>query len=301
MKRIITLLSMFLFAGSILMAQTTQPKLSYGLVIRDDAHNLLVNKAATAHVSIFHIDDIEEEEALYTENMGEVMTDPNGLLILNIGDDSEAWSNIDWSAAKIRVDVICDGHNILHVKPVYAVPYALQAPGSMKLTTEEIVRYIMSINFNDDLKDQILKAYHENPNNLENDWVDTFKHYLMTHQDSIKSIILSYADKVTEEDIWNTYNTVINNYDAIKQGTDVLVRYAEDNMESALEIMKYYLYEFTPENQDDLQEVVVKLKANTPVYNTIKEYLQGMVREYLEDNEYVKKTDCPEVNICTGD
>ena len=126
----------------------------------------------------------------------------------------------------------------------------------------------------------------------------------MTHQDSIQSIILSYADKVTEQDIWNTYNRVLANEAAITQGMKVLVQYAKENMATAKDILEFYLSdEFTSDNRADLFQIVDKLKHSNPdanVYGYAKDYLEGMVREYLEQHHYVQKTDCPSFNPCVG-
>ena len=120
--------------------------------------------------------------------------------------------------------------------------------------------------------------------------------------DSIKSIVLSYADKVTNADIWNTYNTVLANEEAMSTGMTVLKQYAKENMAAAKEIMMEWLSEdFTTENQADLQQVVDKMKTNNPeVYSYIKSYLEGMVKEYLKNHKYVTNEDCPSVNICPG-
>ena len=83
MKRIITLVSMFLFAGGILMAQTTTPKLSYEVVIRDGDNNLLVNQPVTVDVNVYSISD--ETTALYTENGLNLVSDANGLLVVAFG------------------------------------------------------------------------------------------------------------------------------------------------------------------------------------------------------------------------
>lgn len=302
MKRIITLVSMFLFAGGILMAQPTTPKLSYEMVIRDAQNYLLYDKTVSVSVSVYSLSDIEEEEALYTKNNLTLTTDENGILIVEFGENVD-WQalGVDWINSKIRFDIDYNNDgvgDIIHIDRVFAVPYALQSPTDDLLTTDEIVRYISEIDFEHDVR-RILKAYHENTYNLEYDWVDTFKHYLMTHSDSIKSIILSYAPRVTNADIWNTYNTVQRNTVAMSNGMKVLKQYAKDNMAAAKEIMMSYLGEdFTDEDRADLQQAVDKLKTNTEVYTLAKAYLEGLVKEYLEKNKYVRKTDCPDVHIC---
>ena len=159
MKRIITLISMFLFAGGILMAQTTTPKLSYEMVIRDADNNLLVNQATSVGVSVYSLSDIEEE-ALYTESLN-LTTDENGILIVEFGQNVD-WQaqGVDWLTSKIRFDIDYNNDgvgDIIHIDRVFAVPYALQSPNGDLLTTDEIVRYISEINFDNDMR-RILKA-----------------------------------------------------------------------------------------------------------------------------------------------
>ena len=86
----------------------------------------------------------------------------------------------------------------------------------------------------------------------------------------------------------------------MQNGMKVLKQYAKENMASAKEIMMYYLSEeFTAENQADLQQAVDKMKNNnTELYELIKQYLEVMVQEYLDNNNYVRKTDCPDFQIC---
>ena len=301
MKRIITLISMFLLAGGILMAQTTTPKLSYEMVIRDvETNDLLVNQDVSVSVSVYSL-TTNNEAPLYAEDL-ELTTDNNGILIVAFGDDVD-WQEqgVDWMNAEIRFEIDYSGDyngHITHVDRVFAVPYALQSPNGELLTTDEIVRYIGEINFQNDVR-RILKAYHENTYGLEDDWVDTFKHYLMSHQDKITEIILSYAPRVDSADIWHTYNTVKGNEVAMSNGMNVLKQYAKENMSAAKEIMKYYLSEeFTADDQADLQQFVDKLKTNTEVYTLAKTYLEALVKEYLEENNYIQKTDCPDFNIC---
>lgn len=297
MKRIITLISMFLLAGGILMAQTTTPKLSYEMVIRDADNFLLVNQDVSVTVSVYNLSNMEAP--LYTEDL-DLTTDNNGILIVAFGEDVN-WQEqgVNWMNAEIHFDVEYEGGSISHIDRVFAVPYALQAPNSELLTTDNIVEYISGINFQNDVR-RILQAYHENTYGLEDGWVDTFKHYLMSHQDKITEIILSYAPRVDSADIWHTYNTVKGNEVAMHNGMNVLKQYAKENMDAAKEIAKFYLSdEFTAENQADLQQAVEKLRNNTEVYTYVKAYLESLVKEYLEENNYVRKTDCPELNICT--
>lgn len=294
MKRIITLLSMFLFAGSILMAQTTQPKLSYGVVIRDAANNLLVNEPATVDVTIYK----DANAPLYQKDGIAVTTDANGLLILSLGEDSEAWNSIDWSTAHINLNINCAGYTINHDEPVYAVPYALQAPNSDILTTDEIVRYISEINFQNDVR-RILKAYHENTYGLEDGWVDTFKHYLMSHKEKIKEIVLSYAPRITASNINTTYSTIMANTAAYNKGVQVLKEFAKENVDAAIEIAQYYIQNYSAEYNEELQSLVNKIQSNVNIDPYIRTFLNTTFDEYFENHPYLQKTDCDSFDPCS--
>lgn len=297
MKRIITLISMFLLAGGILMAQTTTPKLSYEVVIRDGDNNLLVDQAVTVDVSVLSATDA----VMYTENDLDLVSDANGILIVAFGENVD-WQalGVDWSNAKIRLDIDHTGDNvadIVQIVPVYAVPYALQSPVGDLLTTDEIVRYFSSISFNDDMR-RILKAFHENTYGLEEDWVDTFKHYLMYHMEEIRQIIVSYSDKVTPADIWNTNNTIIANTEAYERGVEILKEYAEEHMEDALEMALYYIEHYTSEYDEAVGEWIEVVKANDDLYPYLKTFFESTFEEYLHTNGYIQTTDCPDFEIC---
>lgn len=296
MKRIITLISMFLLAGGILMAQTTTPKLSYQVVIRDGGNNLLVNQPVTVDVNVFNAAD--ETTALYTESGLNLESDANGLVVVAFGQDVD-WQalGVDWMTSKIRLDIDYGTGNFTHFVPVFAVPYALQSPTGELLTTDEIVNYISSINFNNDMR-KILNAYHNNTYGLEDDWVDTFKHYLMSHHEKIKEIVLSYAPRVTAENIYSTYNTVTANTAAYNKGVEVMSDFAKENMNVALEMALYYIEHYTSDYDADVNSLVNKIKANTDVYPYIKQFVEDTFEEYLDNHGYVRKSDCPEFDIC---
>lgn len=296
MKRIITLVSMFLLAGGILMAQTTTPKLSYEVVIRDGDNNLLVNQPVTVDVNVYSISD--ETTALYTENGLNLVSDANGLLVVAFGENVD-WQalGVDWMTSKIRLDIDYGYGTIPHFVPVFAVPYALQSPTGELLTTDEIVRYISSINFDNDMR-RILQAYHENTYGLENDWVDTFKHYLMSHKEKIKEIVLSYAPRITAENINSTYNTVVANSAAYNKGVEVMSGFAKENMDVALEMALYYIEHYTADYNADVNSLVEKIKANTEIYPYIEKFVEDTFEEYLDQHGYIKNSDCPEFDIC---
>lgn len=287
---------MFLLAGGILMAQTTTPKLSYEVVIRDGGNNLLVNQPVTVDVSVYSLTD--ETTPLYTETGLNLESDANGILVVAFGEGID-WQalGVNWITSKIRLDIDYGTGTIEHVVPVFAVPYALQSPNGELLTTDEIVRYLGSINFDNDMR-RILKAYHDNTYGLEDDWVDTFKHYLMSHMEEIRQIIVSYSDKVTPTDIWNTNNTILANTEAYNRGVAVLTEYAKEHLDDAVEMALYYIEHYTAEYNAAVESFVEKVKANDDLYPYIKTFVEDTFDEYLEEHGYVRKTDCPSFDIC---
>ena len=302
MKRIITLISMFLLAGGILMAQTTTPKLSYEMVIRDvETNDLLVNQDVSVGISVYSLSDMEEENALYTENLN-LTTDNNGILIVEFGEDVD-WQEqgVDWINSKIRFDIDYNNDGvgeILHVDRIFAVPYALQAPSSELLTTDEIVRYISEINFQNDVR-RILKAYHENTYGLEDDWVDTFKHYLMSHKEKIKEIVLSYAPRITASNVNTTASTIMANTAAYNKGVEVMKEFAMENLEAALEVAQYYIEHYTSEYNEAINSLVEKVEQNDDLYPYIKSFFESTFKEYLDEHHYIQQSDCPDFDPCS--
>lgn len=279
------------------MAQTTTPKLSYEVVIRDGDNNLLVDQPVTVDVSVYDLTD--ETTALYTENVPNLESDANGILIVAFGENVD-WQalGVDWMTAKIKLNIDYGSGTIEHLVPVFAVPYALQSPTGELLTTDEIVRYISSINFDNDMR-RILKAYHENTYGLENDWVDTFKHYLMSHHEKIKEIILSYAPRITASNIYTTANLIQANTTVYNKGVEVMKEFAMENMDAALEVAKYYIDHYTEEYNADVNSLVNKVEENEDLYPYIKSFFESTFKEYLDEHHYIQQSDCPDFNPCS--
>ena len=297
MKKIIVFLSMFLFAGGILMAQT--PKLSYEVLLRDDANNLLYEQSPI-EVDVF-IYDREGVTEQYREYVTGLSTDANGILHIEFGEGVN-WESqgVDWSNASIGLDIFCPGRAIHKWVPVYAVPYAMQAGNVPNaLTTDGIIEYIGGINFENDAR-RILRALHENPNGLEQDLVDSITNYLKAHKAEAVDGFLYYVDHLTAGDVQSTYNTVLANADAYERGTELWVDYAKHHMDEAIEIAEYFVNIYNRASDEHyVDEFIAKVKANTQVYPKVKAYYEDIFKEYLDENNYIQKTECPAVDPCT--
>lgn len=297
MKKIIVFLSMFLFAGGILMAQT--PKLSYEVLLRDNANNLLYEQSpVNVHVSIF---DKDGTTSLYDEDVTGLSTNANALLQVEFGDGVD-WAalGVDWSRARISLNIDCNGVAITHDVPVYAVPYAMKA-GNVPdaLTTDAIVKYLVGITFQDDAR-RILKALHRNSNGLEQDLLDTITNYLKAHKEEAKAGFLYFLARTTAEDVQATYNTVVSNTEAVERGDTLAVQYAKAHMNDAKEIALYAIEHYTIANDEHyVDEFIATVKANTGLYNVAKAYMEDIFEEYLEQHHYIRKSECTGIDPCT--
>ena len=86
------------------MVQTTTPKLSYEMVIRDaQTNDLLVNQDVAVTVNVYNASNLET--ALYTEDMN-LTTDNNGILIVAFGEDVN-WQEqgVNWMNAEIHFEI----------------------------------------------------------------------------------------------------------------------------------------------------------------------------------------------------
>lgn len=118
----ILLISVFSFAQN--------PKLNYQAVVRDSQNKLVVEQPVTVTVNVLKADNTSQFEQTLNAN-----TNRNGLMSLEIGDETAAWSNIDWVGAKIRTTVaLSDGTQWVDTSNVNAVPYALQTLRTTDIT-----------------------------------------------------------------------------------------------------------------------------------------------------------------------
>ncbi|MCQ2277425.1 MAG: hypothetical protein MJZ87_10865 [Bacteroidales bacterium] len=119
MKKLLSIFVVLLLAVS---AFAQNPKLNYQAVIRDSENKLVVEQSVTVTVNVLKADNTSQ----FVQTLN-ATTNRNGLLSLEIGDETAAWSNIDWNGAKIRTAVAYDGNEMVDTAVVNAVPFALYA------------------------------------------------------------------------------------------------------------------------------------------------------------------------------
>lgn len=195
MKKIITLITMFVLSVGFLMAQGV---FTYQGVVVDKAGNLVANTPVTAVVTI-----TDEAGNSYVQEFDTPFTTSlNGLAVLSIGDNSTEFNSIDWSTASIKV-VYTPATGVempaATAEQIPAVPYALQS--NAELTTDMIVDYISNAKMDDVMA--ILKATEENGDpSLHNavlaaiiDSLLKENYYVMA-----KDVILSYIEQADTND-----------------------------------------------------------------------------------------------------
>lgn len=120
MKKILSILVVLLLAVS---AFAQNPKLSYQAVVRDSENKLVVEQPVTVAVNVLKTDNTSQFEQTLNAT-----TNRNGLMSLEIGNDTPAWNNIDWTGAKIRTAItLSSGAEVVDTTVVNAVPFALYA------------------------------------------------------------------------------------------------------------------------------------------------------------------------------
>ena len=120
MRKLLTLFTVLLIS---VFAFAQNPKLSYQAVVRDGQNKLVVEQPVTVTVNV--LDAANASQFAQTLN---ATTNRNGLMSLEIGDETDAWNNINWVGAKIRTAVaLSDGTEFVDTNAVNAVPFALYA------------------------------------------------------------------------------------------------------------------------------------------------------------------------------
>ena len=325
MKKILTLLMMFLVCGNLLFAQsegttsgegttaavTVQPKLNFQAVVRDGNNQLVYSTDVSTVITVTYND------GTYTETHPSVTTNENGLLNLVIGEGEDVdgdLNDVDWSSATIKADITYtapvvkeDGTTesqdltISVETPITAVPYALQA-GSARLTTDMIVNYISGIQLGtngtpDQKRDVllILDAIRLNEHGLKNALKDTIVEYMKTRMDIAKEIFHYYLDHVDSADVWQTYNTLMANPTAKEQVRKVIIDFIKSHKNDAIEVLEYYAEHVTTA---DLQDLFNEFDHNELLKNAVRAIVATELEGYLSTNGYISANGCPEVDIC---
>ena len=120
MKKNLSILVVLLLAVS---AFAQNPKLSYQAVVRDSENKLVVEQPVTVTMNVLTAGNTSQFEQTLNAT-----TNRNGLMSLEIGNDTPAWNNINWTGAKIRTAItLSSGAEVVDTTVVNAVPFAMYA------------------------------------------------------------------------------------------------------------------------------------------------------------------------------
>lgn len=284
MKKILTLLVMFLATASILTAQTS--KLSYQMIVRNqcetaagafDTNALVYNTNVTADIYI-----LENTTSVYHVQQT-AKTNMNGLLSFTLEDvvDQMKLVNIHWNAAKIVVQI--SDYCINDTMEVLPVPYALEVVArDSNLTTKKIVDYITN-KLDEDAVNQMLNKYYGN-DGLNDYVVDTVVNFIKAHPTAVKNLALYFIGKITAEDVQTAYDTVSEQVKEAVVGK--LVDYAKNHKDQAVSLAVYYIDNATKEEATELLETAM---GNANAKEIMKDVRDTVVNYLKAHPEYLKK------------
>lgn len=270
MKKIITLITMFVLSVGFLMAQSG---FTYQAVVVDAQGNLVVNQQnVTANVAIKDANNVN-----FTQTIEGITTSVNGLAVFSIGDGLEGenlatFNSIDWKTAQIKVNYTVSETTMPteQFEQVAAVPYALQSKA--ELSNDMLADYVQKATMQD-YKD-ILAAVQRN-GNLYDQVLNAFVDSLKAHYDLAKEIILSYIAAANQHDVDTIFEALTGNSEVMNAlATKAVAIWAtEQGKEMIYDVLKAYAPQLTG---DDVAGILAKVPdevRDTIVSRAVKYYL----------------------------
>jgi DNA-binding protein Fis len=257
---------MFVLSVGFLMAQGV---FTYQTVVVDNQGKLVVNKEVTAKVTI-----TDGTNTFVQENLTGT-TSNNGLLILSVGDKTDAaFNNMKWENATIQVEYpTVEGATVeTDNSRIPAVPYALQS--DVALNTQMIVDYISSPNTTMDDVDTILKAMkHGTPKTLKESVLNAIVDSVKANYQLSKEVVMDYLAHATKADVAKLYDSLMSNDALVKDMTDTMVQIMKDSTEMVYDILRAYTLDLT---ETDVNGILNVLDP------TIKHHMLDKVVGFLE-------------------
>jgi hypothetical protein len=259
MKKIITLIMMFVLSAGFLMAQGV---FTYQAVVYDaQGDSLVVNKVVNANVVIS--DGVHPN---FEQEITGIQTSKNGLAVLPIGiADNEQFQAIDWSKAKIKVDfTVVGGATIAgETEQIPAVPYALNADA--KITTQMVHDYVVNAKMDD--VDLIVGAM---SNDLKDALLDAIVDSMKNNYDLVKDIVLSYMQdqNLDAQDAKQLFDSLVNNAE-FADIMDTVAKIALQNLETdngkalVLDVVNYYAAHLTNSDVNSILNAVPEAVKDT--------------------------------------
>ena len=255
MKKILTLLVMFLATWSVLCAQT--PVFGYQAVVRTADNELVENTPVMVTITVQNGDVVA-----YSEKHSNITTDGLGRVSLLVGTGTDVTGDVqdvDWSKAEIRTEFKINGGETVEVTgEVAAAPYALEAYETV-LTTDRIVRYVKDPATNGDDFTQCLTALNNNVPEQGQMWEKTRNriiNYIMNHRDIALAVSVAYLQSATAADVQEVYGYLES--DAVEAAIDVIAEIAKTNRDFMIEVLIDYIEDSTPAEADEVIDAVLQ-------------------------------------------
>ncbi|MBQ6156805.1 MAG: hypothetical protein IJK22_09410 [Bacteroidales bacterium] len=270
MKKIITLITMFVLSVGFLMAQSG---FTYQAVVVDAQGNLVVNQQnVTANVAIKDANNVN-----FTQTIEGITTSVNGLAVFSIGDGLEGenlatFNSIDWKTAQIKVNYTVSETTMPteQFEQVAAVPYALQSKAELsndmladyvqKATMQDYADILAAVQGNGNLYDQVLNAF-----------IDSLK----AHYDLAKEIVLSYIAAANQHDVDTIFEALTGNEEVMEALAEkaVAIWATEQGKEMIYDVLKAYAPQLTG---DDVEGILAKVPIevrDTIISRAVQYYL----------------------------
>ncbi len=303
MKKILTLLVMFLATASILMAQT--PQLNYQMIVRNQkatdvtigekvfhANDLVYSTPVTGDVQVL-TGNTANSSAAYSYHFENVVTNMNGMLTIHLINlpNQTPLEKIDWTQSWFRVSIpACNIDTIMEILPV---TYAYKTLANRDITTPRIVKYINGSG-EEDVK-RIDTAITQNEVFI-NALRDSVANAMKRHPGKVKELAIYFIETVVPQDFKDAAKAV--NKDVAEFVKDTVADYIKNHREEAYNIVKYFIGQTTVEDVTGLWSAAI----HGTQADAIVEMLVDSVNDYIGRHpELAKKTAFYVVKRLTSD
>lgn len=335
MKKILTLLVMFLATASILTAQT--PKLNYQMIVRDQSNKLVYNTTVSGTVNVI---TTGVTNPVYTKNFSE-KTNMNGMLTIILDNQSGSTNleKIDWANSQFRVKIA--DYGIDTTMNIYPVLYAYNVFTDSNITTPRILKYIENSTVNDviridsaithnegfinALRDSVANAMKRNPGMVKQLSIyflgmtdvqdvnaaaqaiksdvakfvkDTVAAYIKNHRTEVYDILKYYIGQTTKDDVTGLWHAAMQSPEAdniVKMVVDSVNEYIKRNPELATKTASYIVKHLTADDVFALQNFIKN--NNQRAYDTAKSILNSLIDTFMINNHYQQKQ-CGVTDLC---
>lgn len=279
MKKIITLVTMFVLSAGCLMAQGV---FTYQAVVYDGT-SLVVDQDVTATVTI-----TDAASHSYTQNFESIHTSPNGLAMLPIGEVGNTdFASIDWSTAQIKVVFNNTIGATAAAEQIPAVPYALQSNAA--LNTQMVADYIRHADMQ-----AVLDILAATEDNVIGDNLTLHDAVLAALVDSVKNnyplvkeIMLSYIDQANADDAAALFTALTGNTNVMNtlasEAQDVIMDPVLGGKEMIYEVLVAYASQLT---DDDVQAILnaIPTDARNEAISKALQYFLGLQINYADED-----------------